>query len=96
MSKTVDMEKIISLILRVGVIISMAVISAGLLLHIFLNLSGALLIIKIGLFILILTPFARLVVSLIMFLIEKDVVYFLITLAIIVIIVISNMIVSAK
>ncbi|ADQ39920.1 protein of unknown function DUF1634 [Caldicellulosiruptor acetigenus I77R1B] len=94
--KIAAMEDIISIVLRAGVLLSIIVICAGLFLHIVLKLAAGSLIIKIGLYILFLTPFARLVVSLFMFLIEKDLIYFAITLAIIVIIVVSNLLVSAK
>ncbi|AZT89655.1 DUF1634 domain-containing protein [Caldicellulosiruptor changbaiensis] len=94
--KSLDIEKVISLILRVGVVLSIAVISFGLLAHILVNAKVASLIIKVGLYILFLTPFARLVVSLFMFLLEKDLIYFAITMAIIVIIVLSNMVVSLR
>jgi len=94
--KSLDMEKVISLILRVGVVLSIIVISFGLLAHILIDAKVATLIIKVGLYILFLTPFARLVVSLFMFLLEKDLIYFAITLAIIVIIVLSNMVVSLR
>lgn len=94
--KTATMEDIISIVLRAGVLVSIIIICAGLFLHIVLKLAAGSLIIKIGLYILFLTPFARLVVSLFIFLIEKDLIYFAITLAIIVIIVVSNLLVSAK
>ncbi len=94
--KIAAMEDIISIVLRAGVLLSITVICAGLFLHIVLKLAAGSLIIKIGLYILFLTPFARLVVSLFIFLIEKDLIYFAITLAIIVIIVVSNLLVSAK
>lgn len=94
--KIAAMEDIISIVLRAGVLLSIIVICAGLFLHIVLKLAAGSLIIKIGLYILFLTPFARLVVSLFIFLIEKDLIYFAITLAIIVIIVVSNLLVSAK
>ncbi|ADQ05426.1 protein of unknown function DUF1634 [Caldicellulosiruptor owensensis OL] len=94
--KTMILEDIISLVLRAGVVLSIFVICIGLFLHIFFNLAAGSLIIKIGLYILFLTPFARLVVSLFMFLIEKDLIYFFITLAIIVIIIISNFIAQTK
>jgi|GEM_PF-1572260 len=94
--KSLDMEKVISLILRVGVVLSIIVISFGLLAHILIDAKVATLIIKVGLYILFLTPFARLVVSLFMFLLEKDLIYFAITLGIIVIIVLSNMVVSLR
>lgn len=88
------MEDIISIVLRAGVLLSIIVICAGLFLHIVLKLSAGSLIIKTGLYILFLTPFARLVVSLLMFLIEKDLIYFAITLSIILIIIGSNLLVS--
>lgn len=94
--KIAAMEDIISIVLRAGVLLSIIVICAGLFLHIVLKLAAGSLIIKIGLYILFLTPFARLVVSLFIFLIEKDLIYFAITLAIIVIIVVSYLLVSAK
>jgi uncharacterized membrane protein len=90
------LEDIISLVLRAGVFLSIFVICIGLFLHIFFSPAVGSLIIKIGLYILFLTPFARLVVSLFMFLIEKDLIYFFITLAIIVIIIISNFIAQTK
>uniref|UniRef100_A0A7C5V3N1 DUF1634 domain-containing protein n=1 Tax=Caldicellulosiruptor owensensis TaxID=55205 RepID=A0A7C5V3N1_9FIRM len=94
--KTMILEDIISLVLRAGVVLSIFVICIGLFWHILFNLAAGSLIIKIGLYILFLTPFARLVVSLFMFLIEKDLIYFFITLAIIVIIIISNFIAQTK
>ena len=94
--KTATMEDIISIVLRAGVLVSIIIICAGLFLHIVLKLAVGSLIIKIGLYTLFFTPFARLIVSLFMFLIEKDLIYFTITLAIIVIIVVSNLLVSAK
>ena len=94
--KTMILEDIISLVLGAGVFLSIFVICIGLFLHIFFNLAVGSLIIKIGLYILFLTPFARLVVSLFMFLIEKDLIYFFITLAIIVIIIISNFMAQTK
>lgn len=69
--KITTMEDTISIVLRAGVLLSIIVICAGLFLHIVLKLSAGSLIIKTGLYILFLTPFARLVVSLLMFLIEK-------------------------
>lgn len=92
--KITTMEDIISIVLRTGVLLSIIVICAGLFLHIVLKLSAGSLIIKTGLYILFFTPFARLVVSLLMFLIEKDLIYFAITLAIILIIIGSNLLVS--
>ncbi|ADQ45330.1 protein of unknown function DUF1634 [Caldicellulosiruptor kronotskyensis 2002] len=92
--KVTTMEDIISIVLRAGVLLSIIVICAGLFLHIVLKLSAGSLIIKTGLYILFLTPFARLVVSLLMFLIEKDLIYFAITLSIILIIIGSNLLVS--
>ncbi|WPX08445.1 DUF1634 domain-containing protein [Anaerocellum danielii] len=94
--KIATMEDIISFVLRAGVLVSIIIICAGLFLHIVLKLAAGSLIIKVGLYILFLTPFARLIVSLFMFLIEKDLLYFAITLAIIVIIVVSNLLVSVK
>jgi uncharacterized membrane protein len=92
--KITTMEDTISIVLRAGVLLSIIVICAGLFLHIVLKLSAGSLIIKTGLYILFLTPFARLVVSLLMFLIEKDLIYFAITLSIILIIIGSNLLVS--
>ncbi|WAM31993.1 DUF1634 domain-containing protein [Caldicellulosiruptor naganoensis] len=94
--RSLDMETIISWILRAGVVLSIFVISVGLFAHIVIGVRVATLIIKAGLYILFLTPFARLVISLFMFLLEKDLIYFAITLAIIVIIVLSNMVVSLR
>lgn len=96
MKNTIDMNKIISLILRVGVLLSISAISAGLLLYLFLNLEFSLLIIKTGLLILFSIPFSRLIASLVLFIIEKDVIYFLITFVIILVIVISNLVTSIK
>ncbi|WAM33563.1 DUF1634 domain-containing protein [Caldicellulosiruptor morganii] len=94
--RSLNMENIISWILRSGVVLSISVISAGLFAHIVIGAKMATLIIKAGLYILFLTPFARLVASLLMFLLEKDFIYFAITLAIIVIIVLSNILVSLR
>jgi len=90
------MENIISISLRAGVVLSIIAIAAGLFIHVILGSGVGSFVIKVGLYILFLTPFSRLVVSLFMFLIEKDLIYFAITLAIIVIIVVSNLLVSVK
>lgn len=94
--KNLQMENIISISLRAGVVLSIIAIATGLFIHVILGLGVGSLVIKIGLYILFLTPFSRLVVSLFMFIIEKDLIYFAITLAIIVIIVVSNLLVSVK